>query len=173
LLSHPHRASFPEAVRYLGFATVTPSSFNPDHDPDGAQIQSLFQNLRGALDAAGLLYHELVGISFPADELLPPQHIHYVAALAHDNAVIDGMTEVIVPAGDYFVATYQGPLITFDAAVNDFYMTLVPASGYAPRDGYHLEKYPSTWRGRPTDTMQLMLPIAAELITGGNDAAPQ
>gem|GEM_PF-489279 len=161
MLSSFRITSFTTPRRFVGIATTTPSSFSPVHDVNGAQIGELFQQLKNELQTAGVDdFDELVGISRPADAVIPPQLIWYFARYENPSLSLVSLEELLVPAGDYFVVTYHGPMTGFDAAVNEVYGTIFPESGLTPRDGLHLEIYPADWDGRDEQShMDILIPI--------------
>ena len=163
MLSSFRIASFTTPRRCIGLATTTPSSFSPEHDVNGAQVGELFQQLTDELTALGIDgFEELVGISRPADAVIPPQLIWYFAGYESLSLSVDSLDELVVPAGDYFAVTYQGPITGFDAAVNEVYGTIFPDSGLTPRDGLHLEIYPADWdRHDENSCMDILIPIAS------------
>jgi predicted transcriptional regulator YdeE len=155
--------SFTSPRRFIGLATTTPSSFSPDHDVTGVQVGELFQQLTNELTATGVdNFEELVGISRPADAVIPPQLLWYFAGYESQSLSVDSLDELVVPAGDYFAVTYQGAITGFDAAVNEIYGTIFPDSGLTPRDGLHLEVYPADWdRHDEHSRMDILIPIAS------------
>ena len=163
MLSSFRIRSFTSPRHFIGLATTTPSSFSPDHDVNGTQIGELFEKVRHELRAAGVdVVDELVGISRPADAVIPPQLIWYFAGYESPSLSTDSLDKLVVPAGDYFAVTYQGPITGFDAAVNEVYGTIFPDSGLTPRDGLHLEVYPADWdRHNENSRMDILIPIAS------------
>jgi predicted transcriptional regulator YdeE len=168
MLSNPRRVVRPISIRFVGFETLTPSSFSPDHDPAGTHIQDLFHTLREAIASFDFdLPAEVYGISCPADDANPPQLIRYFAGIPTPDVDVEGLEEITVTPGAYFAVTYEGTIGEFDRAINEIYGPVFSASGYEFREGLHLEIYPANWDPQdPNARMDVLIPISS---TEGNE----
>ena len=88
---------------------------------------------------------DFVGITTPADDQVPPQQIHYVAAVTSQSAAAlpSGLTDFTIDEGWYAVFEYEGPHEGLDEFYRATYIEQLPQLGLATRVGQHLERYPS------------------------------
>ena len=125
-------------------SAVVPLSFAPDAAQAAAAIESLWQQLCDVLGTTlDSSDYEFVGVSTPADDLVPPHRISYAATalprVASDAP--DSLATFSLEGGPYVVFSYRGPLAGLDDFYNAAYMREMPALGLSSRDGQHLEKY--------------------------------
>ena len=124
-----------------GIERIGPSSFN-ESVGSGANfaaemwhefIEKLIEH-EIALD--GVMY----GVSWPADNNVPPQQVHYFCGLEGATEIPD-MQLLVVDAGNYFDFHCEVLASNLDLGFHEAYNTALPASGLIPRDGKHLEIY--------------------------------
>ncbi len=133
--------------RAIGVSGVVPSSFSPDAAASTAEIEKLWGALFTALGTTpGSPEWTFVGITSPADELVPPHLITYVAAVLVDDAASNetGLEELVLAAGMYAVFLYEGTHEGLDAFYQQVYNVELERHGLSTRDGQHLERYPTS-----------------------------
>lgn len=149
----------------LGIAEVIPSSFAPDAAVAEAKIEALFAYL-GALvcDDARPRF----GIATPADGLIPPHRITYVAAVLGRPTLATSpqLTAFELGGGRYAIARYEGPTCGIDAFYLEAYEVALGAHGLRTRDGQHVER-----RLTPTAPgmvrLEAWIPVADEVARAG------
>ena len=127
-------------MRLLGLHAVGPSSFSATSDGSTFSAE-LWYALIDAMIAADLpLDCVMYGVSWPADDQVPPQQIHYFAGFESD-ANIDGLSALDVEGGNYFDFRCEVPAANLDSGFREAYLVAMPESGLTPREGQHLEVY--------------------------------
>ncbi len=132
--------------RAIGVSGVVPSSFSPNAAASTPEIEKLWGTLFTALGTTpGSPEWTFVGITSPADALIPPHLITYVAAVLVDEAFSNetGLQEIIIGAGRYAVFLYEGTHDGLDAFYQQVYNVELDKHGLSTRDGQHLERYPT------------------------------
>ena len=125
-------------------SAVVPSSFATDATDAAPVISLLWQELCARLgtnfDSSD---YEFVGVSTPADDLVPPHRITYVATALPTGDATDpgGLADFELEGGSYVVFPYRGPVSGLDDFYTAAYMREVPALGLSTRAGQHLEMY--------------------------------
>jgi len=161
MLLNPRLVTFNESRRFAGISVTTPSSFNDEFEGTETQIQELFDRVRGAIEATGATVPPvLYGVSGPADDVVPPLLINYLAGAELDLGDEDGFETIVVDPGSYFCVTFRGPLTDMDDAIRAIYGHELATSGYAVRDGLHLEVYGERFDAQSPDSeMDVLIPV--------------
>ena len=128
----------------VALMAVVPSSFAPDAAQAAPAIAGLWEELCRRRDTdINSPDVEFIGVSTPADDLVPPHRITYVAT-AIGHGIVEpaaGLERYHLDGGLYVVFTYRGPVAGLDDFYNEAYMDELSALGLSTRDGQHLEKY--------------------------------
>jgi len=146
----------------LGIQEIGPSSFNDEMNAGSKFGDSMWAKFIPMVGATGLsLEREMFGVSWPADELTPPQHIHYFVGFELPEGFTHPEFEHFeLPGGGYFSYTYTGSMQEVDRGFADAYMNALPASGLTPREGLHLEVYPADYDPTASEvTFQILIPV--------------
>ncbi len=124
-----------------GIGRQGPSSFN-EVEGSGADFgQKLWLEFIDHLVRNGVaLDGELYGVSWPADELVPPQQINYFCGLESADP-LPFLETLQLDGGNYFVYHCDVPANALDSGFQDAYMRALPESGLRSRPGQHLEIY--------------------------------
>ncbi|MEI6700951.1 MAG: GyrI-like domain-containing protein [Actinomycetota bacterium] len=133
--------------RAIGVRGVVSSSFSPDAADSTVEIEKLWIALFTALGTTpGSPEWTFVGITSPADDLVPPHFITYAAAVLVDDAFSKetGLEEFSIGAGTYAVFLYEGTHEGLDAFYQQVYNVELDQHGLSTRDGEHLERYPTS-----------------------------
>ena len=127
-------------MRLLGLGAIGPSSFN--NSADGSRFSAdLWYALIDAMVAANLsLECIMYGVSWPADDQVPPQYINYFAGF-ESGADVEGFEALSVRGGNYFDFRCEVPATELDTGFREAYLVAMPKSGLTPREGQHLEVY--------------------------------
>lgn len=118
-----------------------PSSFNSVQDSGaefGKKLWLEFIDKLVALDIS--LNGNMFGISWPADEAVPPQEIHYFCGLELSEPITE-LEAFRLEGGNYFEYFCDVPADDIDLAFQEAYTKAMPASGFSARDGQHIEIY--------------------------------
>lgn len=143
-----------DPLRAIGVSGVVPSSFAPDASDSAVQIEALWGQLFSALGIQpGTPGWDFVGVTTPADDLVPPHRITYCAVVTELSttplpALLD---EFVLDGGEYIVFGYEGPHDGLDTFYQETYMHRLPEFDVATREGQHLERYPA---GGSADVMR-------------------
>jgi AraC family transcriptional regulator len=89
-----------------------------------------------------------------------PEHLDYTAAIAvtSADAVPQGMTSLVLPAGAYAVFSY--PLSGLAAGFGEIFGRLLPESGVALRPGPQFERYGKDFcPDEPASVVEIYLPV--------------
>jgi predicted transcriptional regulator YdeE len=142
-----------EGARFLSVTGVVPSSFAPDHADAVPLIEALWVTLRGHLSESGV-DGPFVGITGPADDVVPPLRITYAASIvvADDLPTPAGLEEGRITPGNYAVFTYEGPHDGLDEFYRVTYNEELPTRDLRTREGQHLEWYPVSERAATVRT---------------------
>jgi predicted transcriptional regulator YdeE len=143
-----------------GLQSVGPSSFN-DAEKSGAQFsQKLWIALIEKMIAAGLPLDGLMyGVSWPADNLTPPQEIFYFCGFESATPV-EGFNCLELEGGSYFEYKCEVPADNLDLGFHEAYMVAMPASGLKNRDGQHLELYGAEYDpNSPIARFSILIPV--------------
>jgi AraC family transcriptional regulator len=125
----------------IGVQEVGPSSFNEAEHAGAAFGEQLWRRLIATMLEAGLpLDMDMYGVSWPADDLEPPQLIHYFCGFESSDEV-PGLSPLAVEGGSYLQVRHSGPAGDIDGAFHNAYLRVLPESGQRPREGQHLEIY--------------------------------
>lgn len=152
-----------ERKNIFGIRRIVPSSFNDALASGENSADAIWQEFIPTVIEAGLSPQRVMyGVSWPADELTPPQHVHYFAGfeLGEDESVTDGFEELEVEGGNYFTYIYVGSMKSVDAGFLNAYNVAFPDSGLTPREGQHLEIYPADYDpSAEVTTFQILIPV--------------
>ena len=124
-----------------GIQAKGPSSFN-DIEKSGAEFSSglwhqlIEKMIQAEIPLDGLMY----GVSWPADDLTPPQEVFYFCGFESESAVA-GFDSLLLDGGNYFEYKCEVPATELDKGFQEAYMVAMPASGLQGRDGQHIELY--------------------------------
>jgi predicted transcriptional regulator YdeE len=127
----------------IGIQSTGPSSFSDSSEPGQKFGERAWQQLVAVMLEQGLtVQRELFGVSWPADESVPPQQIHYFTGFepqgGEDRSVFASLD---IQQGAFFEYVYIGSPHDIDAGFINAYMTEMPNSGLTPRAGQHVEHY--------------------------------
>ena len=122
--------------------------------------EQIWQEFIGKLIAAGVpLDQDLYGVSWPADDQVPPQEIYYFCGF-ESNKLIGNFEELQLAGGNYFEYSCSVPADNIDLAFQQAYMEALPKSGFASRDGQHIEIYGSEYDpDSPTAEFRILIPV--------------
>lgn len=137
-----------------------PSSFNVE-EGSGAQFASnSWHAFVDKLIAHGVpLDQEQFGVSWPADNQVPPQEIYYFCGVEY-GANSEDFEQFKVEGGNYFAYGCKVPQQNLDQGFQEAYMVALPASGLTPREGQHLEIYGSEYDpNSPIARFQILIPV--------------
>lgn len=151
------------ATQLVGLQAVGASSFAADPDAGKKFADSMWLRLIPAMIEAGLpIERAMFGVSWPADDLTPPQEVHYFVGYAKTAEPVPGeFVELALEGGSYFEYVYMGAPSAIDTGFTDAYMSAMPASGFQGREGQHLELYPDDYNPQAeTITFKILIPIA-------------
>ena len=146
----------------VGIKRIGPSSFNNNEGSGGQFAAQVWQEFIPMVIAAGLSPQRVMyGVSWPADELSPPQNVHYFAGFEPDGEVVPaGMEELQLTGGNYFTYVYVGDIQKIDEGFLNAYNEAFPASGLIGREGQHLEIYPEDYDpSAEAITFQILIPV--------------
>lgn len=129
------------AMTLYGIERTGPSSFN-DSQGGGADFGvALWHAFIDELIRLGVpLDQVMYGVSWPADALVPPQHITYFCGV-ESTQEINGLQMLRFDGGNYFDYRCEVPADDLDAGFQAAYLNALPESGLTPRAGQHLEIY--------------------------------
>ena len=149
-------------VSLSGIQEIGPSSFNNAVNAGAKFGDSMWQKFIPMVAGAGLsLERKMYGVSWPADENIPPQSIHYFVGFETPDDFSQSEFETFtVPGGGYFQYHYTGSMQDVDQGFADAYANALPASGLIPRQGLHLELYPEDYDPTASEvTFQILIPV--------------
>jgi predicted transcriptional regulator YdeE len=127
--------------KVAGIQRTGPSSFNSTENSGSEFGNQLWHEFIAKVIEAGIsLEQDMFGISWPADELTPPQTITYFCGFKSDTQV-EGFELLEVEGGNYFEYRYEGFAVDIDKGFKDAYMSAFPKSGLKGKSGQHLEIY--------------------------------
>ncbi len=132
---------FRPSMTLQGIQQRGPSSFNGVENSGAKFGAELWHNFIDALVEKGIpISGELYGVSWPADDLTPPQEIFYFCGLESDQK-IEGFETLQIDGGNYFEYFCTVAADKLDDGFKDAYMRALPESGLQSRDGKHIEIY--------------------------------
>lgn len=127
----------------VGLEAIVPSSFAPDAGDSARLIAELWAELMTCLGATpDSTDWDFVGITTPADDVVPPQRIRYVAGVTTKSAapLPTGLTAYTIGGGDYAVIRYSGPQSEVDDFYREVYLSELDKRNLSTRSGEHLER---------------------------------
>ena len=124
-----------------GIERVGPSSFNDEPESGAGFSAALRHEFIGELiqhdvPLDGVMY----GVSWPADDHVPPQTITYFCGTQSATS-LEGLQTLVVEGGSYFEYCADVPARDLDLAFRNAYVDALPASELTPREGQHIEVY--------------------------------
>jgi len=132
-----------ETSTAVGITATVPSSFAPDGANAAPVIAALWEMVTSVLGTQGVsAEREYVGITGPADDLVPPHRITYSATVTEHSAgpLPTTFDAFIIDGGRYAVFSFLGTV----GEVDDFYRSTYDEGlrdlGCTTRDGQHLER---------------------------------
>lgn len=151
---------FIEPRRLVGIQATGPSSFNPVENSGAKFGEQLWHEfIEMAINAGISLERDMYGVSWPADQDVPPQRIHYFCGFISDEN-FEGLTELIIEGGNYFQFDCEVLAVDIDKGFQEAYMKAMPESGLKGRNGQHLEIYGEEYDpGSPVAKFQILIPV--------------
>jgi len=128
------------------------------HEGPPATIPHTFRRLIDLL--ADKLPIPLVGIVY-GDMETGDGLKYFAAALLEDHATVSGLQTIHVESSTYALYTLIGPYTQINAAMNAFYGTWLPRSGYEPDNKPALEIYLNSPHDTPPEKLvtELLIPV--------------
>lgn len=136
---------FIESKTLYGILRKGPSSFNEKENAGTEFAAEIWNAFIDKLITAGVpLEQDLYGVSWPADEQVPPQEIFYFCGF-ESKTPVEGFETLNLKAGNYFDYHCEVTANDLDSGFRTAYMEALPKSGLTPREGQHLEIYGSEY----------------------------
>ena len=144
----------------VGIQAKGPSSFNEVEQSGSKFSEKLWREFIGKLVESGIsLDRDMYGVSWPADELTPPQYVHYFCGFESDGDVA-GLTNLKLDGGNYFQYNCEVLAVDIDKGFQDAYMNAMPTSGLKGREGQHLEIYGDEYDpDSPVARFRILIPV--------------
>ena len=144
----------------VGIQAMGPSSFNEVEQSGAKFSEQLWRDLIGKLVESGIsLDRDMYGVSWPADDLTPPQYVHYFCGFVSDGD-LEGLTSLKLEGGNYFQYDCEVLAADIDKGVQDAYMSAMPSSGLIGREGQHLEIYGEEYDpDSPIARFRILIPV--------------
>jgi predicted transcriptional regulator YdeE len=144
----------------VGIQAKGPSSFNEVEQSGSKFSEQLWREFIGKLVANGIsLDRDMYGVSWPADELTPPQYVHYFCGFESETE-IDGLNSLKLEGGNYFQYNCEVLAVDIDKGFQEAYMIAMPQSGFIGREGQHLEIYGEEYDpDSPIARFRILIPI--------------
>ena len=160
VILNPRLVEFP-GCELVGVRTTTPSSFTNEVSLDPWPVGELFRSLSLTFTEHDVIEPEIrYGVSWPADQNVPPLVVHYFAGVESATDFGDSFESLIVPAGNYFAVTFRGSLQEMDSAFQQAYGEVIEGSGLLQRDGLHLEMYDGRFDATSERSeMEILIPV--------------
>ncbi len=152
-----------EEMRVAGIATISHTAMNVEASFADRGLDELWKSLQrriGELDVTPS--GEWYGVSWPADDSVPPMIMHYLAGLVIPEAMAlpEGFSDVVVPGGNYLFFTHQGPIENIGESMREAYLEYLPSSNLRVRRAPHLEFYDENFVSHePDGEMYILIPI--------------
>ena len=128
-------------IRLYGIGSIGPSSFNEAKGSGADFGKKLWLEFIDRLVKQGVaLDVDMYGISWPADEAIPPQQIHYFCGI-ESSVPLENLDTLDLDGGRYFVYHCDAPADDLDQGFQDAYMRAFPESELHGRHGQHIEIY--------------------------------
>lgn len=149
-----------EPKRLIGILETGPSSFNPVENSGAKFGEQLWHQFIELVVKAGIsLNRDMYGVSWPADEKVPPEKINYFCGFESDGN-IEGFVELQLDGGNYFEYRCEVLAVDLDKGFQDAYMNALPASGFSGRTGQHLEIYGDEYDpDSPVAKFRILIPV--------------
>lgn len=130
-----------EPTTLYGLIGKGPSSFNsvPGSGAEfGKKLWREFVEKLGDLNIS--LSENMFGVSWPADDQVPPQEIYYFCGLELSEPTSE-LAALTLEGGNYFEFSCDVLAEEIDLAFHEAYTKALPASGFVGREGQHIEIY--------------------------------
>jgi predicted transcriptional regulator YdeE len=146
--------------RLIGIQAKGPSSFNNEVNSGAKFSEQLWHEfIELVVNADISLERDMYGVSWPADDLTPPQYVYYFCGFESDSEV-EGLTSLNLVGGNYFQYNCSVPAAEIDKGFLEAYMSAMPASGLKGRDGQHLEIYGDEYDpDSPVAKFKILIPV--------------
>ena len=146
--------------RLVGIQAKGPSSFNDEAESGAKFSEQLWREFIGKVIENGVsLDRDMYGVSWPADELTPPQYVYYFCGFESDQD-FDGLIPFNLEGGNYFQYNCEVLAVDIDQGFQDAYMSAMPASGLKGREGQHLEIYGEEYDpDSPVAKFKILIPV--------------
>lgn len=145
----------------VGIQEIGPSSFNQQMDGSdfGAALWKKLFSMLGEINLP--LSEKMYGVSWPADNLTPPDVIHFFVGFEKKDRELPGtFISLNLEGGNYFAYQYSGPISAIDDAYQKAYLEALPQSGFSGREGQHLELYEAEVDlNSPEITFTILIPV--------------
>ncbi len=144
----------------VGIQAKGPSSFNEVEQSGSKFSEQLWREFIGKLVESGIsLDRDMYGVSWPADDLTPPQYVHYFCGFESDEKVA-GLTSLMLEGGNYFQYNCEVLAVDINKGFQNAYLVAMPSSGFQSRDGQHLEIYGDEYDpDSPVARFRILIPI--------------
>jgi predicted transcriptional regulator YdeE len=144
----------------VGIQAKGPSSFNEVEQSGSKFSEQLWREFIGKLVESGIsLDRDMYGVSWPADDLTPPQYVHYFCGFVSD-ADLAGLTSLKLEGGNYFQYNCEVLAVDIDKGFQEAYMNAMPNSGLKGRQGQHLEIYGEEYDPEsPIARFRILIPV--------------
>ena len=144
----------------IGIQAIGPSSFNDNKNSGAVFGANLWRKFIESLIERNLPLNQVMyGVSWPADELTPPQEIHYFCGIESIKK-IEGLTTLKLEGGEYFEYKCEVPADEMDRGFQEAYMYAFPQSGLEGREGQHLEIYGEDYDpNSPIANFTILIPV--------------
>jgi predicted transcriptional regulator YdeE len=149
-------------TKIVGIVEIGPSSFNEVENSGAKFGDSMWQKFIPMVAGKGLsLERKMYGVSWPADDQVPPQLINYFVGFEIEDGIsTENFQELPLEGGAYFEYVYKGPIQEIDNGFMEAYMNALPSSGLMSREGQHLEIYPTDYDPSASEiTFQILIPV--------------
>ena len=144
----------------VGIQAKGPSSFNEVEQSGSKFSEQLWREFIGKLVESGIsLDRDMYGVSWPADDLTPPQYVHYFCGFESDVQVV-GLASLKLEGGNYFQYNCEVLAVDIDKGFQEAYMNAMPNSGLKGRQGQHLEIYGEEYDpDSPIARFRILIPV--------------
>ena len=145
--------------KVYGIQSTGPSIFNQEENAGAEFSSKIWHEFIDRVIAAGIsLDQDMYGISWPADENMPPQVVTYFCGFKSDFDV-GGFESLRIDGGNYFEYRYEGYVVDIEKGFEDAYMNAFPSSGLKGRTGQHIEIYGDEYDpNAPISIFKILIP---------------
>lgn len=149
-----------DSKQLVGIKATGPSSFNQVENSGAKFGEQLWHEfIEKVVDADISLDRDMYGVSWPADNNLPPQQIHYFCGFVSEETP-EGFEKLQLDGGNYFEYKCEVLAVDMDKGFQDAYMNAMPSSGLKGREGQHLEIYGDDYNpDSPVAKFKILIPV--------------